>query len=501
MAAYFGGALPDRSTPVRGDVDPDSKQRILYAEQEAKAAQARADALSESFRKALADAGAENVYNPVDGIKKLVADKKANERKVADLTSAANADKEILAAARKAEGDAKAAEVIAKKNLIDTEKAATSAKLELADATKTATTANLELAEVTKALEAARKETTDVKKTADDKLAIARATAEAKEKDAATKLAEAAKKATDLTKLADSARKTADDAAKARDASDATVKAIGDRLVKAKFVGDQADAVALVKGLDAAIKAATTDSTTGLREELVKARDAEAKLKADLATAKVKEAESAQVATALKTEAQKLQQNLKAVETKFATDTTKLRGDFDKVNKDAADATARAVAAEKTAAQEKGQADRLGTELSKARTDNDRLARELETVRQVAEFLKTSSGAAIGPLVRPEPSKLAERFFNEGLREYYGGRYSAAESDFRKSLQLNPDDARVHYFLGLALWMAKDAKGAEVEFEKGRDLEMAGRPGSRAISNLLEKIQGPARQVVQAYRP
>jgi hypothetical protein len=40
-----------------------------------------------------------------------------------------------------------------------------------------------------------------------------------------------------------------------------------------------------------------------------------------------------------------------------------------------------------------------------------------------------------------------------------------------------------------------------VAFEKGRDLELTARPPSRAISIVLERIQGPARQAMNAYRP
>src|SRR5262249_57816949 len=95
----------------------------------------------------------------------------------------------------------------------------------------------------------------------------------------------------------------------------------------------------------------------------------------------------------------------------------------------------------------------------------------------------------------------AGRAFGDGLRAYYGGQYGAAESHFRKAITFSPDDARYHYLLGLTLWVTDDKKGAEAEFEKGRDLELAGRPAPRLISSLLERVQGPARQAVNAYRP
>ena len=68
-------------------------------------------------------------------------------------------------------------------------------------------------------------------------------------------------------------------------------------------------------------------------------------------------------------------------------------------------------------------------------------------------------------------------------------------------MQFRPNDARYHYLLGLTLWERKEAAGAEAEFEKGRDLELAARPSSRAVSAALERIQGSARQAMDAYRP
>ena len=49
--------------------------------------------------------------------------------------------------------------------------------------------------------------------------------------------------------------------------------------------------------------------------------------------------------------------------------------------------------------------------------------------------------------------------------------------------------------------MNNDRKAAETAFEKGRDLESSALPSSRVVSAVLERIQGPARQAVNAYRP
>ena len=63
------------------------------------------------------------------------------------------------------------------------------------------------------------------------------------------------------------------------------------------------------------------------------------------------------------------------------------------------------------------------------------------------------------------------------------------------------DDARYHYLLGLTLWMSNDSK-RRIGVREGS------RPGGGIAafwpgraSAVLERIQGPARQAVNAYRP
>src|SRR5262249_246034 len=255
------------------------------------------------------------------------------------------------------------------------------------------------------------------------------------------------------------AQRAATEAVKGRETSDAIVKSVGERLAKAKFVGDKPDSAALVKGLDDALKAANTDATASLRDELAKARADEAKAKTDLTAAKAKEADAAKKAQGLQAEADKL------------------------------------------TADRKSGGERLTSETAKLRDENTRLARDLEAVKELAVAIRPPGATLVGPIPKPEPGKLADRAFGDGLRAYYGGQYGAAESHFRKAITFSPDDARYHYLLGLTLWVTDDKKGAEAEFEKGRDLELAGRPAPRLISSLLERVQGPARQAVNAYRP
>jgi len=184
---------------------------------------------------------------------------------------------------------------------------------------------------------------------------------------------------------------------------------------------------------------------------------------------------------------------------KLTAEAAKSKADSERFSKEALAASAKATAAEKIAAQEKANAARLETEGSRLKVDNERLTRDIAAVRELADLIR--QGGSTGPSIKPDPSKLADRFFNDGLHSFYTGEYSSAQSSFRKALQFRPDDARYHYLLGISLWMGDDRKAAEAEFEKGRDLELDARPPSRAISSVLERIQGPARQAINAYRP
>jgi hypothetical protein len=471
LAAYFGGALPDRkaaaSTPV-----VDNSAALTQARQQADAAKKDADdarASAEAIKKSLADAGID-AEKPADSLKQIAEARAASEARVKSLLTESATAKADLKAAMNEAAEAKSAEDAAKKALVDAEKSAAEAKKQLADATK--------------AVEAAKADTVAAKKTADEALKQAESAA----KDAQAKLAEAAKRETDLARASEAARKAAEDAAKLRDAHAATLAAIGDRLAKAKFVGDKADGAAIVKGLDDAIKAASSDATSTLRDELVKARAQEAKLKTDLAAATAKEADATKTVSALRSDVEKL-----------TAQAAKSKADAEKSSKEAADASAKATASEKLAAREKANVALLEAESSRLKVDNERLTRDIAAVRELADLIR--QGGSSGASIKPDPSKLADRFFSDGLRSFYAGEYSGAQSSFRKALQFRPDDARYHYLLGLSLWMGDDRKAAEAEFEKGRDLELDARPPSRAISAVLERIQGPARQAINAYRP
>jgi hypothetical protein len=505
-------------------------------------------------------------------VAKLRKDLDATKTELAEAKKGANPAE--LTAAKQAAADAAKAEQAAKTELATATAAAADA-MKAADAAKAeAMTAKKELADATTGLAKVFKDAgLDPAKPAEaiQSLVTAKTTAE-------TKVVEAEKKATDANKLAETAKKSADDALaaaneakKAQEASATTLTALTERLVKAKFVGEKADGPALVKGVEDALKAASTDATAALRDELAKSREAETKAKTDLTAANTKATDAAKAADTAKAEATKLADLAKAAETKATTEAAKadklakdlaaankgvdekvaaatkaadekadklmkdlaaagktadekvaaavkaaqekaateaatLKADADKAAKLAADAMkaatdARAEAA-KVAAEAKTAQEKVAADAAKLKTENARLAQELETVKDIAAAIKSPGApATTGPALKPDTAKIAARHYGDALGNLYRGRLMEAESGFRKAITFKADDARFHYLLGVVLWSSGHQKDAEEEFKKGHELELAGSPDRRAVSESLERIQGAARQAVNTYRP
>ena len=84
LAAYFGGALPNRksdSTAPSGEV-AQLQQELSNAKREAADNKLTADKSVADVRKALTDANVPNANNPVQGIAKLAADKRFSDERV-----------------------------------------------------------------------------------------------------------------------------------------------------------------------------------------------------------------------------------------------------------------------------------------------------------------------------------------------------------------------------------------------------------------------------------
>lgn len=89
--------------------------------------------------------------------------------------------------------------------------------------------------------------------------------------------------------------------------------------------------------------------------------------------------------------------------------------------------------------------------------------------------------------------------FNQGVEAYFAGRYTIAESALLKATQLDGTDARSWYFLGLTRFQL--GKPSEEAFKKGGELEARNQPSAKAVTNSLERVQGVARQALNAHRP
>jgi tetratricopeptide (TPR) repeat protein len=98
----------------------------------------------------------------------------------------------------------------------------------------------------------------------------------------------------------------------------------------------------------------------------------------------------------------------------------------------------------------------------------------------------------------PNPFE-AENRYAAGLRYYYARDYEEAEKAFQSAVDYDNQDARYFYFLGLAKLMLNKAEAAE-DFEQGARLEKDNKPSRVAVSNALERIQGPARRVLNEAR-
>jgi hypothetical protein len=104
--------------------------------------------------------------------------------------------------------------------------------------------------------------------------------------------------------------------------------------------------------------------------------------------------------------------------------------------------------------------------------------------------------------MQPNPL-MAEKHFGRGLDFFWARRYAEAESEFVKAISYYDDDARYRYFLGMSrYWQGSTDKTrlAQVDFQKGAQLERLRHPGVRDVNSSLERVQGDMRKVIDSYR-
>jgi tetratricopeptide (TPR) repeat protein len=99
-------------------------------------------------------------------------------------------------------------------------------------------------------------------------------------------------------------------------------------------------------------------------------------------------------------------------------------------------------------------------------------------------------------LVPPNPARARVRY-GEGLDRYWAGDYAGAERKFLEAIYQDARDARFYYYLGLSrLPQAGKRAYALDDFRVAGALERQSKPGSPAVGLALERVQGPARTLI-----
>lgn len=86
--------------------------------------------------------------------------------------------------------------------------------------------------------------------------------------------------------------------------------------------------------------------------------------------------------------------------------------------------------------------------------------------RAVEAFLRAQRiGVSLERAMNAIPSQLAEAYSKSGLGAYQKHKYREAIGAFKKALALRPDDARIHYTVGLSHLRLRDEGAAKTAFE------------------------------------
>ncbi|MFO0939034.1 MAG: tetratricopeptide repeat protein [Gemmataceae bacterium] len=129
-----------------------------------------------------------------------------------------------------------------------------------------------------------------------------------------------------------------------------------------------------------------------------------------------------------------------------------------------------------------------------------RLTTQAEEFRQQITALRSGIMVATTDAERMAADR-ANRLFGLGSDAYFDGRYTDAVAALEDATKANPADARVWYYLGLSRWATGDRKAAIEAFKAGGQWESRSVNSSKIVGSALERVQGPARQALDAYRP
>jgi hypothetical protein len=96
---------------------------------------------------------------------------------------------------------------------------------------------------------------------------------------------------------------------------------------------------------------------------------------------------------------------------------------------------------------------------------------------------------------------LASHYLDTGIKAFKDGRNADAIAALTDSTKADPTNPLSWYFLGAARWSTGAIDAAKDDFRQGSVREEASTVSTRAISDAISPIQGPARDALTAARP
>jgi hypothetical protein len=106
----------------------------------------------------------------------------------------------------------------------------------------------------------------------------------------------------------------------------------------------------------------------------------------------------------------------------------------------------------------------------------------------------------IAPLSWAADEILLTELFGNGVHAFNRGDFREAHADLSAAIQEGSADPRAYYFRGLTYLRLGREQEAVADFQKGAEFETGESAGVYSVSRSLERIQGPARQLLERYR-
>jgi hypothetical protein len=102
-------------------------------------------------------------------------------------------------------------------------------------------------------------------------------------------------------------------------------------------------------------------------------------------------------------------------------------------------------------------------------------------------------------LARAQETDVAGTLYSRGVEDFFAGRLQDANSFFSRSIAINPNDPRAYYFRSLSRLAQGCQDAARDDMQIGARLE-ARLPNRFAMGKTFERVQGPARMLLERYR-